>query len=118
MERVVEVSERYGLILNTKKTKFIIISKNNNVEHLITKNKPIEQVQRLKYLGLTINENRDHSLEIKYRIEQARETFQKMSKVFMCHGLPFVTKSRLLRCYLYYYIESKPEHYRVNMETN
>jgi len=30
MDRVVEVSERYGLILNIKKTKFMIISKNHN----------------------------------------------------------------------------------------
>jgi hypothetical protein len=39
MDRVVKVSERYGLILNTKKTKFMIISKNHNLGgHLIIKN--------------------------------------------------------------------------------
>jgi hypothetical protein len=103
MDRVVEVSERYGLILNTKEIKFMIISKNHNLgEHLIIKNKRVEQVQRFKYLGTTINEDCDHSLEIKCRIERAREAFRKMSKVFKCHDLSFVTKIRLLRCCVFF----------------
>jgi len=50
--------------------------------HLIIKNKRIEQVLQFKYLGTTINEDWDHSLEIKCRIERVREAFRKMSKVF------------------------------------
>jgi hypothetical protein len=63
MDIVLEVSEIYGLILNTKKTKFMLISKNHNLGgHLIIKDKHKEQVQRFRYLGITINEDLDHSL--------------------------------------------------------
>jgi len=56
VDRVVEVSEIYGLALNTKKTKFMIISENHNLRgHLIIKNQHIEQVQKFSYLGTTIN---------------------------------------------------------------
>lgn len=45
----------------------------------MSKNKRIEQVQRFRYLGTTINDDWDHSIEIKCKIEKA---FRKMSKVF------------------------------------
>jgi len=69
--------------------------------HLIIKNKRIEKVQRFKYLGTTINEDWDHLLEIKCRIERAREAFRKMSQVFKCHDLSFAIQIRLLRCYVF-----------------
>jgi len=69
--------------------------------YLIIKNQRIEQVQKFSYLGTTINEDLNHSLEIKYRIERARKAFRKMSKAFKYHDLSFGTKIRLLRCYVF-----------------
>lgn len=102
MVRVIEVSERYGLSLNFKKTKYMVVSKtNNHPGQLSINNKDIERVQTYTYLGTKISETWDHSLEIKCRIERARAAFLKMSKLFKCHDLSLPTKIRLLRCYVF-----------------
>jgi len=80
------VSERYGLSLNFKKRKYMVVSKtNNHPGQLSINNKYIERVQTYTYLGTKISETWDHSLEIKCRIERTRAAFLKMSKLFKCH---------------------------------
>lgn len=102
MNRVVEVSERYGLRMNTKKTKFMIISKNRRMEgQLLIHNRPIQRVNKYVYLGTNINEEWDHSVEIRCRIEKARAIFLKMGKLFKSRDLPLNTKMRILRCYVF-----------------
>lgn len=38
----------------------------------------VQNVQIYKYLGSTVNENNDYANKIKSRIEQAKNTFNKM----------------------------------------
>ena len=55
----------------------------------------------MTYLGSTIDENWDHSLEIRCRIEQAREAFFKFQKVLKNRDLNLQLRTRILRCYVF-----------------
>lgn len=53
----------------------MIISKNHNLKGylIIIKNQRVEPILKLSYSGTTTNEDWHHSLEIKCKIEKARE---------------------------------------------
>ena len=111
MSNLEDCSECYGLDMNISKTKLMIISKNNIQNcHITIKGKYLERVKRYTYLGTNINDQWDHSQEIKNRIERARAVYNKMAKLFTSHYLNINTKLRLLRCYvfsvLFYGVES------------
>ena len=99
---IAEVSQRYGLDLNVKKTKYMVISKNRAPPgQLMVNQQQVEQVRSYTYLGSNINEQWDHSVEIRCRIEKARSTFAKMQTLFKTSDLDLGTKVRLLRCYVF-----------------
>uniref|UniRef100_A0A8D8SXR8 Craniofacial development protein 2 n=1 Tax=Cacopsylla melanoneura TaxID=428564 RepID=A0A8D8SXR8_9HEMI len=102
MDKVTNISRKYGLEVNISKTKSMIISK-EKIEgvQLIINNKVVERVKTFTYLGTTLNEDWDHSQEIKCRIEKARSAFNNMSKLFKTHNLTVEMKMRLLRCYIF-----------------
>ena len=68
-------------VVNVAKTKYMVIRKNTipNVDRLYINNSPLETVEKIKYLGSTVNEKWDHSAEIRQRIEIARDAFQRDS---------------------------------------
>lgn len=102
INRINDVSNQYGLKININKTKFMVISKETGGRYnLIINNKPIERVTQFSYLGTMINEDWDHSQEIRIRIEKARAAFNQMAKVFKSHSLNIGIKIRLLRCYIF-----------------
>ena len=111
INKMVTVSEEYGLSLNISKTKYMLITKTTqDIRRIYVKNQPIERVREYKYLGTTINESNDSSQEIRIRIEQARSTFTRMRRLFCCRDLNLELKIRLTRCYvlsvLYYGMEA------------
>lgn len=94
-------SNRFGLNINKRKTKIMVISKNRNVQtNIMIEGKRLEQVEKYKYLGCIINEKWDHSTEIKSRIEQARAAFLKMRKLICCPDLNLQLRMRIVRCYV------------------
>ena len=102
MNKVAEVSRKYGLEVNISKTKVMIISKENiDQVHFTIDNRVIERTPTYIYLGIVLNEQWDHSQEIKARIEKARAAFNQMSKLFKTHNLRLELKIRLLRCYIF-----------------
>ena len=111
MDRVTACSRKYGLEINTSKTKFMIIRRKQGTRGiLLVDGTPLEKVNKYTYLGTNIDDEWNHSLEIRTRIEKARAAFTKMKKVFTSHDLQLTTKIRLLRCYvfsiLFYGVES------------
>lgn len=101
VDRVRTVSEEYGLDLNIKKTKFMVISRtNSNPEALMAGNEEIEKVDSFRYLGTTLDSQWDHAGEIKTRIEMARATFIRMRPLLCCSDLSLGTKMRIIRCYI------------------
>lgn len=102
MNRVYSVSLEYGLDINVNKTKYMVISKSQiPQEHLTLNQLQIERVGKYTYLGTTLNDQWDHSQEIRCRIEKARAVFLKMASVFKSRSLTLTTKIRLLRCYVF-----------------
>lgn len=56
MDKVVEVSKRYGLEMNVNKTKLLVVSKEQiNNAHIKINNVRIERVKQYTYLGTIIN---------------------------------------------------------------
>ncbi|KAJ2952534.1 hypothetical protein O0L34_g6852 [Tuta absoluta] len=103
VDRVESISAAYGLNINTKKTKFMMVGRipQTNRSILKVRGQPLERVQSYKYLGCIVNEQSDHSIEIKCRIEQARSAFVKMSDLLCNRSLQVSTRVRLARCYVF-----------------
>lgn len=102
MQRLNMCCREFGLKMNLKKTKFMIISKSNiantrlDIEHT-----EIERVVAYKYLGTWITSNVDQTKEIKARVEVARSSFFKLKKFLTCRDLSLEIRMRMLRCYVF-----------------
>ena len=72
LRRVKETSENKGLLLNTKKTKIIVIDKQSSGEDFLLDGQVIEEVSEFGYLGSLINNKSDSTTEIKCRLATAR----------------------------------------------
>ena len=70
-------SKESGLDMNVKKTKTMIISRDNGTRANISiDNEELEQVEEFKYLGQTITADAKTEKEIKIRIGIAKSRFQ------------------------------------------
>uniref|UniRef100_A0A8D8SN59 Craniofacial development protein 2 n=1 Tax=Cacopsylla melanoneura TaxID=428564 RepID=A0A8D8SN59_9HEMI len=102
VNRVIEACENYGLKLNAKKTKIMIVNKKPiRTPAIRAYNTELERTKSVTYLGTYIHEDWDPGREIKIRIEKARSTFFKMRKVFCCRSLKLDLRMRLVRCYIF-----------------
>lgn len=102
VNKVNECSERAGLSMNISKTKFMVVSRNPDLNPSISvADKQLERVRQYKYLGAWVNEAWESDQEIKTRIEIARAAFNKMRKVLCCRKLHIKLRVRLLMCYIW-----------------
>ncbi|RVE51364.1 hypothetical protein evm_003919 [Chilo suppressalis] len=102
VNRVNECSLRAGLKMNITKTKCMVISRNTHLEpYIAVSGQTIERVRKYKYLGTWLTESWDSELEIKTRIEIARNAFKNMSKVLCNRNLKITLRTRLLLCYVW-----------------
>lgn len=103
LQRVDRVSTSYGLNINLKKTKIMIVGKSQPIitPDLILRNQTVQRVSAYKYLGCIVNDQNDHSVEIKCRIEQARNVFMKLRHLLCNRSLKVSTRVRLARCYVF-----------------
>ena len=103
MEQIGNSCAQYGLRLNVNKAKYMIVSKQNAPQDngIYIDGAPLERVERLTYLGSSINDKWDPSSEIKIRIERARSTFIKMRKTLCSHNLTLSLRMKMVRCYVF-----------------
>lgn len=103
LDKINEQCDKYGLRINTKKTKLMIISREEIIEEeILIRGEKIERVPKFKYLGCFIDENTNHETEIKKcRIEQARAAFMKMSKILCARNVNLSLRTRLLKSYIF-----------------
>ena len=101
--RVNEAEKAFGMKMNVKKTKTMIISKKAVVPRVNIEldGQVLEQVSCFTYLGQTISEDGKCDEEIKRRIGQARSAFNTMRDVLCCRRLPLTSRLRLLKCYVW-----------------
>ena len=97
LRRVKEASKKKGLLLNTKKTKIMVIDKQSSGEDSLLDGQVIEEVSEFGYLWFLINTKSDSTTEIKRRLEIARTTTQNMLNIWKSRGLSIDLKLRFLR---------------------
>jgi len=103
VNKVKETSAVFGMKMNVKKTKTMIVDRergNNDVANIIVDGKTLEQVDKFVYLGHTITADGTSEVEIRKRIEIARQNFIKMGDVLASRKLKLETRKRLIKCYI------------------
>ena len=97
LKRIKEASEEKHLLLNTKKTKIMVVDRERKSDEFVIDGQQIEEVKQFEYLGSMINNSGDSTTEIKRRLAIARTTVQGMSSIWKSRGLSIDLKVRLLR---------------------
>ena len=99
---ITDIGEEYGLRINARKTKVMVISRAGDVSvNIYLKNQKLEQVDKYKYLGCWINQDINPEMEIRARIEQARTTFLNMRR-FMCdRNMSLSIRYRMVKAYVH-----------------
>jgi len=95
---VKRMSEKRGLLLNTKKTKIMVVdeARQDHGESFVMEGSVIEEVQSFEFLGSIINNIGDCSQEIRRRLAIARNVVQNMNKIWKSR-LPTRLKVRLVK---------------------
>ena len=103
VDAVKEESAKYGLEMNTKKTKTMVIRRDTdkvlNVDIKVD-GVTLEQVGKYQYLGQIIKEDGRCEDEIKRRIGIARTNFMKLKEILITKKLSIATRKKLLYCYV------------------
>jgi hypothetical protein len=97
MDRVNETSGKYGLEINTKKTKVMVVGRAGEKISIICNGGTLEQVESFRYLGAIIDENGDGSREIKARLGMARTVMGSLTALWKDRAIGSGLKSRLMR---------------------
>ena len=95
--KINEVGEQFGMEINIKKTKAMVVSKKSNSPkiNIAVDGQHIEQVTsyNIMYLGSLIREDGRSEKEIKRRLMIARTTFTNMRTLLSCPGINLKTRS-------------------------
>ena len=103
ISKINEVGKQFGMKINIKKTKAMVVSKKPNSPkiNIAIDGEQIEQVTSYMYLGSLITEEGRSEKEIKRRRMIARSTFTNMRTLLSCRGINLktwtITKSLLFR---------------------
>ncbi|MCP4254123.1 MAG: hypothetical protein GY775_12080, partial [Candidatus Scalindua sp.] len=88
-------SEEKGLSMNVRKTKTMVVSKNEEaITSILVENEVVEQLDLFKYIGQLITPDGKNEKEIRARIAMAKGRFEKMYKLFESKQLS--TKSLII----------------------
>ena len=103
MNEVNIAGKTFNMKMNAKKTKTMIITKKADKPKINTSidGTCIEQVAQFPYLGQKITEDGRCEEEIKRRINIAKTTFSKMTKILTSRKINVETRKRILQCYVW-----------------
>ena len=103
VDKVNQVGRLYGMEMNVKKTKTMVISKNSDKQTIKIKidGKVLEQVDKYVYLGQLINNDANCDTEIRRRLEIARGAFSKLNVTLTTNKISLETRKRLWKCYVW-----------------
>ena len=101
--KINEVGKQFGMKINIKMTKAMVVSKKPNSPkiNIAIDGHHIEQVTSYVYLGSLITEYGRSEKEIKRRIMIARSTFTNMRTLLSCRGINLKTRLRAIQCYIW-----------------
>ena len=90
-EIFIKASKDIGLELNSDKTKYMITSRQQNLvrnQNIVIENLSFENVEKFKYLGVTVTNTNDIREEIKLRINMGNACYYSLQKILSSHFLP------------------------------
>ena len=98
-----EKGKPYGMEMNIIKTKPMVISRKKPVPNISIsiEGKPVQQGDRMVYLGYMATEDGKCDKEIKRRIEIARTAFESMAKILTSRNISIKLRSRIAKCYIW-----------------
>ena len=101
--KINEVGKQFGMKINIKKTKAMVVSKKPNSPkiNIAIEGQHIEQVTSYMYLGSLITEDGRSENEINRRRMIARATFTNMRTLLSCRGINLKTRLRAIKCYIW-----------------
>ena len=93
----------YGMEINVKKTKSVVASRKQETPKVSISldETAIEQVQKMTYLRSITTEDVKSKVEIKRRIEIARNVFNNMKSVLSSRNISLNIRMRLTKCYVW-----------------
>ena len=101
-----EVKERsleYGLKMNTKKTKTMVVRRNVDEAcriNIVVDGVTLEQVDKYTYLGQVITEDGRCEVEIRRRIQIAKTNFLKMKNILTSRKINIEIRRKIMECYI------------------
>ena len=97
-----EKGKPYGMEMKIIKTKSMVISRIKPVPNISisVEGKPIQQVDRMVYLGYMAIEDGKCDKEIKRRIGIARTAFESMAKILTTRNISIELRSRIAKYYI------------------
>ena len=97
-----EKGKPYGMKMNIIKTKSMVISRKNPVPNIsISVGKPIQQVDRVVYLGYMATGDGKCDIKIKGRMGIARTAFESVAKILTSRNISIELRSRIAKCYIW-----------------
>ena len=101
--KINEVGKQFGMTINTKKTKAMVVSMKPNSPkiNIAIDGQHIEQVTSYMYIGSLITEDGRSEKETKRRRMIARTTFANMRTLLSCRGINPKTRLRSTKCYIW-----------------
>ena len=96
-----EDSKRYGLQMNKKKTKVMVMGKENSDANIQVEGEEIECVNQFIYLGSLISNDNDCSKEIKRRIGIAVGALGKLCDIWKSSSVLLKEKMKLLDAFVF-----------------
>jgi ribosomal protein S2 len=106
METLIDVSKEVGLEVNTKKTKYMLLSRHQNSEEnhdMKIANRCFENVAKFRYLGTTITNQNLIQEEIKRRLNSGNACSHSVQNLLSSRLL---SKNIKIRIYLITYLRS------------
>ena len=94
---------QFHISTDMKKTKSMVASKKQETPkvRINLDGTAIEQVEKMVYLGSITTEDGKSEMEIKRRIEIARNAFNSMKSVLSSRNISLNTRMRLTKCYVW-----------------
>ena len=97
LDKVDEVSRKFGLEISTRKTKVMVVAKERIMMHIYCNGELLEQVNSFRYLGSIITESGDCSKDIKMRLGIGRSAIKSLECIWKDRSLSITAKKRVLQ---------------------
>lgn len=101
VERVNLGARCYGMKINVRKTKTMVIAKSPKTIHLKVDGKAIEQVRHFTYLGHLIAEDLRIEAEIRRRIAMAKQAFREKQALLTSRSVSKEIRKRIIKTYVW-----------------